>query len=271
MENNFDIEQFNPGVAELTALATSYRGLSIAGIEDEAGYELVHRARIDLRNKRVAIQKTGKSLREDANAFAKKVIEREKELIALVEPIEIELSDKQEAIDLEIERQKRLAFLPERIEKMNGIKTPYSETALLSMDEEAFTAYFNDAKTKWLEAKENALKQEQARIDAEKRADEAKKESERLSIERAKAEKERIEVAKAETAKRVEKELRERAELEARKKEEDEIKAQKKLEKNKKYATFLKKNGTDSDLDGFHVVQTGETIWLYKLVDSIEL
>ena len=34
-ELNFDIQKFNPTVAELTKLSDQYKGLKIAGIEDK--------------------------------------------------------------------------------------------------------------------------------------------------------------------------------------------------------------------------------------------
>jgi len=59
--------------------------LKINGVDDKAGYELVKKARLDLKEKRVLITKTGKAMREQALSFQKAVISKEKELVAIVE------------------------------------------------------------------------------------------------------------------------------------------------------------------------------------------
>lgn len=38
---NLQIENFNPTVAELTTLANRYNDLTIAGVDDKEGYEIV--------------------------------------------------------------------------------------------------------------------------------------------------------------------------------------------------------------------------------------
>lgn len=61
---------------------------SITEVTNKAGRDQAHRAAMDLRDARLAIQRTGKEAREDARKFADAVVSAEKELVALVEPEE---------------------------------------------------------------------------------------------------------------------------------------------------------------------------------------
>ena len=94
--DNLSLDQFNPKEAELVTMATNYKSLTINGIDDKQGYLEVSTARKHLAKTRVQISKDGKLLREEANAFQKKVIARERELIAIIEPVELELAAKEE-------------------------------------------------------------------------------------------------------------------------------------------------------------------------------
>ena len=96
---SLNIEKFSPKKAELIALADKSKGLVINGVDDKIGYSLVHDTRMELKRARVEIAKTGKNLRADALSFQKAVIEKEKELIAIIEPVEKDLELKQEAIE----------------------------------------------------------------------------------------------------------------------------------------------------------------------------
>lgn len=97
------------------------KDLAIADADDKKGYEVVRRARLDLREIRIAIQKKGKSMREDANRYSKAVIAEEKRLVSLIEPYESKLSEMEEAYDAEQERRraeaeaKRLEDLQKRV------------------------------------------------------------------------------------------------------------------------------------------------------------
>jgi len=46
------IEKFSPNKAEVMAMLDECKNLEIKGINDRKGYELVHKARIALKNKR---------------------------------------------------------------------------------------------------------------------------------------------------------------------------------------------------------------------------
>lgn len=71
----------------------------IVEVTNPAGYQEAHSARMKLKNTRVEITRRGKAAREDATAFSKAVIEKERELIAVIEPEEIRLQSLQTAWD----------------------------------------------------------------------------------------------------------------------------------------------------------------------------
>ena len=93
--------------ADLKAMVeeTSY----ITEIKDKAGREQAHTAGMKLKNARIAVEKTGKDARDDANAFSKAVIAEEKRLIAITEPEEKRVFGLRDAYDKKIEEEKRAA------------------------------------------------------------------------------------------------------------------------------------------------------------------
>lgn len=276
-----NIEKFNPTKAELLTLAEKAKGLTIKGVEDKEGYQLVHKQRIELKNARVDITKIGKTLRAEAVSFQKAVIAKEKELVGIIEPIEADLQIKQDAIDEEKEKIKRVELLPERHEKLLTVKGDVDDDILLGLDDTQFQDLFNQKHAEFLEEKERKQQEEQAKIEAEnkriedekllqqvrKEAEVKAKEQGKKDAELAKfkAEQEKEEAVKAE---------REKAEAEKQavveeqeRKEREEKEEQAKLEKEKKYQKFLKDNGyTEETKQDFYIAKNGSVIVLYKKV-----
>lgn len=301
---NLNIEKFNPTKADLIKLADKYKNLEIKGIDDRIGYNIVDEARKDLKKKRVQLTKTGKELRDEANQFAKKVISIEKELVAIIEPLELELKAKQDEIDLIIEKNKRKPLLPDRIKKLKSINVEISEDEILEMDSDTFLAFFNEHKEYYLAEKERKLQEEKDKIEEQKKIEELKKQREE-EIERAKkeaaenAKKEAEEHAKkiqeekdAEAARKIKEaedkakkaeEDRIRADLERKlederkeKEEQERIEKEKQekaaLEKEKKYKQFLKHNGvTAANKDNFIIKKVDEKILLFKKIGELNL
>ena len=83
----------------------------IVEITGTTGYQEAQGARMVLKNTRVEIQKLGKAAREDATAFSKAVIAKEKELIDVIEPEESRLQALQDVWDAarEAEKQAKVA------------------------------------------------------------------------------------------------------------------------------------------------------------------
>lgn len=241
---------FSPKKEELELMIKKSKDLTIAGVEDKKGYDLVRAARMKFVKTRVQIGKDGKALRDEALVFNKKVIAREKELIAMIGPVEDELFHKERIINEEKEKLKNKEALPKRIERLKGIDAVVDNDFLLSMDDKKFNSFFIAKKDYYLAEKERKIKKEQEKIEAEKkkleenkRLEEAKKEAERQAKEDAikeaelaklKAEEDKrkaVEEEKRKAAEAIEAEKR-RAEEERQKAEEEKLR----LEREKKQA-----------------------------------
>jgi len=249
-----NIEKFDPTSAQLNQLAEKSRAIVVKDITDKEAVEVAKRQRLELRGARVAIEKTGKDMRDDANKFAKAVIAKEKELIAIIKPEEERLKDIEEQAKNYEEAERRNAELPKKKEVLNSLGAEMSDEEILALDDFAFDARINaikaellDKQREELEAKERAIKEVE---EEKKREEEAEK--------RAKAKLEREQ-----------KEEAERKEREAKQAEERKIAEQKKLEADKKYKEFLSKNNYEEGL--FKIERTEKEVKLYKLVDTLTI
>ena len=180
---NLQIEAFNPTKAELLESVSKYESLEIKGVEDSEGYNIVDVARKDLKRKRVEIQKTGKSLREDAIAFQKKVITVEKELIGIIDPVETKLENKLKVIDDLIFIEKRKELLPMMREKLATVDCIVEDSFLQLMDDNKFYEFFMAKKEEFLAKKELELKAEQEKAKRLAEIEQAKKEAEKQARE----------------------------------------------------------------------------------------
>jgi colicin import membrane protein len=296
------IDKFTPQKAELQTLAAQYSALTIAGIQDKAGYKIVDEARKDLKRKRVEITKTGKELREEAVAFQKKVITVEKELVALIEPVELDLATKQEAIDKAIQMEKRRESLPYRQEQLKELGVVVADEFLLIMEDAAYLAFVTEKKAEKVAEQERQLKEQQealakaqAKLEEDKRLEAAKIEAANREREAAaqaavqaaaKAEQDKLAAVEAERKKAAderaalvaEQEQKERdrqaaveAEAKAKKEAEEQAKAEKaKLEAKKKYQAWLSSN--DYVEDGSCLLrQEGTEMVFYRKVATYKL
>jgi hypothetical protein len=304
-----NLEKFRPKKAELTALAAESKVLKIKGVDDIEGYQAVDKARIKLMRARTSITKAGKDLREGANAFISKVLEEEKKLIAIVQPVEKELTAKTDAIDYEKEMIKRREKLPERREKIEKLNTlgKVTDALLLAMDDAEFQRFYYDRKDEHdlkvkseaeekqrieeekireaqekIEKERRLIAEQQSAIEAEKEAlAEAKAQIEREEEERkANAEIERIRL-EAEEARHKELEAAQiekdkaQAELKKQFEADEELSRRAKMEKNATYMKWLKDNGYESSqknnfkIEGEAHLDGTRTFTLYKKISQI--
>lgn len=288
-----NIEKFSPTRADLTQLVESSKDLALPDLFDQEQIRKVKDARIILRDTRVAITKTGKTLREDALKFQKAVIAKEKELVAIVEPEEDRLAALEDSAVQAIERKARQELLPERwkrikdlvgnIEefrkrvdgKVAGTPSPVTDESLLDMDGGTFQGLLNflmatktaiesielNEERKKLEARETALKAEEEKVQREKELREAEDRGRKEAAERAERERKEAEERKA-------REEKEAAEKVDRDREESERKAaaeKRKLEEQEAYKEFLTLNGwTEETKDNFKEERNGKNVVLWK-------
>lgn len=284
MTEQLNIEAFNPTVAELTALIEVTKNITAKDLTDKKQLEAVKRARIDLKNARIRIEKTGKELRADAIKFQKAVIAKEDELVGIIGPEEERLK----GIEAEAEHlalmQIRQAQLPERKERLMKIgigDEPVGDHILLAMDSVEFENYYNAQvaaknerdreELKRQQDEENArIKAEQDARDTELRAREATIADAQRKLEEEVRAQEREAKAREDERARLQREEDERKGREARAKEEADRKAAEdkaKLERARKYQKFLADNGYTKENDSeFKQENTGSEVVLWKKV-----
>ncbi len=291
-----NIEKFDPTTEQLTKMVIASKKITVSDINDKAQIEVVRKARIELKTARVAITKKGKEMREEANAFQKAVIAKEKELVAIIEPEELRL----EAIEDEVKAQKlkeeRIALLPIRREQLDAIGdgVEVSDEELLEMDTEQFSAYKNDRVAQKNESDRLALEaerrkvqeeadrqqreketqerekkaREEAQAEAERKLAHAKEEAElRVQQEKADADrrvKEAEEKAKQDAEREKQRVAQEKADAEAKAKAEQEA-----LDKKKKYQAWLTKNEYDEKTH--YLRNENGVITLYKIISTYKI
>ena len=198
----------------LKALADQYKGLTVDGTEDKEGFKALRNARITLKNERVAIENAAKALREPAIRFQKKVIEREKQLVAIIAPTEEALHAEEKRIEqLKEEARKEREMweakqLQDRLDKLAEYNYAADWVEVKHMNDDEFAALLAHAK----QTHEEELKRQ-----AEIRAEEERKRKEQEE----RMQREREELARL----RAEQEARER---ELRRQEEERIEAERK-------------------------------------------
>lgn len=202
----------------------------IVGITNGAGYAEAQSARMKLKNTRVEIEKRGKAAREDATAFSKAVIAKEKELVAVIGPEEDRLQALQDEWDAVIAREKaakaeaerlRVFAIRQRIDELRAmpLRAVGVNSALiaevLNMASEPLTFDAQEFVAEALAAQADAVAALTVALDAAK-ADEILRESERKEREaeaaRIAAERAELERLRAEQEKR---DAEERAKIEA--------------------------------------------------------
>lgn len=193
-----NIEKFSPKVAELKELVAVSKDITAKDLKDKNQLEVVKRCRIDLGKARIEIEKTGKSLRDEANAFNKAVLTKQKELIGIVQPEENRLKAiENEAKDLEI-REQRLEQLPERKERLDAIGDPCREPDenILEMGDLEFEGYYNKRVADKNNSDKEALETQRIREE-----EESEEKAEELRIEAELKEKKAQDIRDAEQAK----------------------------------------------------------------------
>lgn len=146
---SFSLEKFSPLIAELESKASMYMSLSINWINDKENQAVVQKAKMEVIRLRTSIEKFAKEIRDPHTQFNKLVSEKEKELIAKIEPVEKHLKAEQEKVEQELkrieeeEKEKAKKIFEERIKKLSEIKCiPDNLFAIWNMTDEEFDLYY---------------------------------------------------------------------------------------------------------------------------------
>ena len=169
---------------EIAALDQRYSALKISDVNDKVGYDVVHRARMDVRARRIEVEKVHKEGKADALKHCRDWDAAKNTLIANLEPIESRLASEEKRIDdlIQAEKDRKQQIINDRVrDRQNALLAVNAITAirredLPAMDEADFrahlavhTATFNEAKR--VQAEKDA-ELEKLRAEAEKRQQE---------------------------------------------------------------------------------------------------
>lgn len=173
MENSIDtnLDLFNPKKAELQELAAKFKDLKINWIDDKTWYKLVHEAQMTLRWFRTNIQKTRLAYTKQFDEAKAKAMWLEKELLAIITPIEDSLKEQKEAIDAEKERirqeeeEKKRKFIQDRADILKQYEYfDFDFYALWMMTEEWFKELVEQKKAEFEEKKAKIQQEEKEKI-----------------------------------------------------------------------------------------------------------
>ena len=242
------LQKFNIADTAIMELSDRYMVLKTNGLDDRKAFDAVHEARMDVKGRRVEVEKTRKELKEEALKYGRAVDAEAKRITALLAPIEDHLQAEEDKVTNERARikkeveEKEAARIQARVNvlfdygcKFNGLEYSMNGFAISQAQVKEFTD--NDFFTFC-----NKL-QEMIDADNARKAEEEKKrqeEAERLAKIAAEQEAERQrlaaiakEQAEREAKIKAEKEAAEakiRAEQEAIERQKREIQAQKERE-----------------------------------------
>ena len=100
------LERFSLKRETIKDLSDKFSGLTIAGLTDKKGYEVVHAALRDVRTHRLSIDKDHKALKDRAWTFGKLCDKAKNLLLAEISPLEDYLEGEKKRIDAEDANQK---------------------------------------------------------------------------------------------------------------------------------------------------------------------
>lgn len=264
----FNLKKYEDTKLELEKKAQEYKSLTINGIEDKEGLEAVRKARIELKNDRIGVEKFFKMAKDFLNQKKSEVLEAEKDVLLLIEPIEKELHQKEKEIEEEKARIKKekedaqMKLVQDRFDKLMTVRfsgnIPFIEMSTKS--EEEFQAIYDSAKIAFDIAETERIAEEALKLKEKEEADkrlaeieakekQQKAEQEKIDNERRKIEAERAKIERAKKDEKIRKEAeengRKKAEQEAEsariKKEKEAEEQQKRLEKETHYKAWLTK------------------------------
>lgn len=213
------LRRYTPTDAAIAKMAESYMPLTIKGVEDTNGYKLVHAARMDVKARRVEVEKLRKELKADALEYGRQVDSEAKRITALLTPIEDHLAKQEEAYEAAKEAIRNAERLKAEAEAKAKAE---AEAARLKAEQEAAVEKLRIEREK-LEAERRAMEAELAKIEAEQAAERArqKAEQDKIDAERRAVEAEQKRLADIEAARlrkieeeRIAKEAAEKARIE---------------------------------------------------------
>ena len=176
------LQAFEQRKADLILLKDEAAGLKITSIEEVFVITQVSVIRKKLKKARTAIETEGKSMRDPLTKLSKMISEKEKELVAIIEPTEKELLSQEMWVDREIDKIKQAA-IDARLEQLSFTGKQFDRIYIGSLDNNTFEMVVKSHKADY--EKEQAEKAEAERVRIEEAAN---LKAERDEMNRVKAE-----------------------------------------------------------------------------------
>lgn len=214
------LEAFESRKAELMELAESATGMRVENTEDREGYSQVSAKRKELKAARVLVEKEGKAMRDLITPITKHISAKEKELVAIVGPVEDRLAEMEKWYELQQEEIKRAKLeadrkrVQDRIDQLAAYGVAIDFAACIGMSDEHFELKLQQAKSEF-ESEQIRKAEEEARIEAEKKAEAERMERERAELEAQRKEQEAEHQRQADALAAIEAEHRKLAEEKA--------------------------------------------------------
>lgn len=198
-----ELQKFNVTDAVIARLNADYMALAVKDANDDKGYEVVKRARIDIKKRRVEVEKTRVMLKAESLEYGRRVDGEAKRITALLEPIETHLIGQEKVVDDEKARikaeadAKEAARIQVRIDTLCAFGTVFDGQMYVSyglrIPAALVKACTNEEFAQFVAQVQEKKDTEDARLKAE--ADARKAEADRLAKVAADQEAERIRLA----------------------------------------------------------------------------
>lgn len=173
--------------AAISQLSEKYYDLTIDGIDDKEGFDLVHKGRMHIRDLRVQVKKTHKELKAPVLQHGRMIDAAMKKIMLLLLPVyqrleetEMKITDEKERLK-RIEAEKKAAELQRRIAAMKAVDWIATVDTIEPMTDEEFLAAWTIAKKSYDTRK--AAEAQQAADMAAKEADLRRRERDLVEAE----------------------------------------------------------------------------------------
>lgn len=188
---NKGLEAFEQRKADLTELKDQATGLKIESIDDKQSIYSLSNIRKKLKQARVDIEKEGKMMRDPLTAISKTISAKEKELVAIIEPTELELLKQEKWVESEKakiqaeEAEKEMKRIQVRIDALAEYNYSIDFADIQAMSDNTFNQYLEAAKRQFEKEQAEKAELEKLRLENEAREkQEREAEAERMRKER---------------------------------------------------------------------------------------
>lgn len=164
-----DLISYSVTDGTLKKMKEEFLPLRVTHINDKVGYEICHKAQMEVRSIRIEVENRRKELKADALEYGRKVDTEAKRITEELEAIENHLKAQKEIVDNEKKRlkeeegKKAKEELDRRLSLLQAVKAPFSISEIALMAPEAFEAHYQAKKSEF-EAEEKRRQEDRERL-----------------------------------------------------------------------------------------------------------